>query len=118
MDAFVVIDLEATCNNVDPIPQPQELIELAAVVDREGDGGRRLESRDATTKASTSAVDLVVETRGSASLRLGEAHRVGERDRGDGIVSIVGFVDRVDAPSATLATESQTIMFFGRSNWF
>ena len=88
---------------------------LDALVDGEGDGGRRLESRDATTNASTSAVDLVVETRGSASLRLGEAHRVGERDRGDGVVSIVGFVDRVDAPSATLATESQTIMFFDDS---
>ena len=87
----------------------------AALVDGEGGGGRRLESRDATTNASTSAVDLVVETRGSASLRLGEAHRVGERDRGDGVVSIVGFVDRVDAPSATLATESQTIMFFDDS---
>jgi len=88
---------------------------LDALGDDDGEGVRRLESRDTATSASTSAVDLVVETRGSSSLRLGEAHKVGERDRGDGVVSIVGFVDRVDAPSTTLATESQTIMFFDDS---
>ena len=88
---------------------------LDALGDDDVHGVRRLESRDASTSASTSAVDLVVETRGSSSLRLGEAHRVGERDRGDGVVSIVGFVDRVDAPATTLATESQTIMFFDDS---
>ena len=68
------------------------------------------------TDRTTSTVDILVQTRPpEAGLRLGEAHQVGASERRDVTLSIVGFVDKADVPSTSLALESQTIMSFSDS---
>ena len=72
--------------------------------------------QETTSSTTTASVDVLVETKGSQQLRLGEAYASGtSANRGLRSMSVVGFVDRALAPSTRLATESQTILCFDDS---
>lgn len=111
-----VFPLDAACRLAPWVPLFDTLESYGDAVGKDDQTKATMTSAEPAADRTTSTVDILVQTRPpEAGLRLGEAHQVGASERRDVTLSIVGFVDKADVPSTSLALESQTIMSFSDS---
>lgn len=111
-----VFPLDAACRLAPWVPLFDTLESYGEAIGKDDQTKTTMTSAVPAPDRTTSTVDILVQTRPpEAGLRLGEAHQVGASERRDVTLSIVGFVDKADVPSTSLALESQTIMSFSDS---